>query len=124
MYAPAIETYRRQRVETASPMQLVRMLYDAMLDDVGDAKMALAEKDYAAAHNALVHAQKVVEELDRAVDLEKGGEIAINLKRLYDFLQRRLTYVNITKSMTALEDTEAVMEAMHSMWSGVPGWDL
>jgi flagellar protein FliS len=123
MYAPALETYRRQRVETASPMQLVRMLYDAMLEDAHDAKTALCDKDYAAAHNALVHAQKIVEELDRAVDLEKGGQIAVNLKRLYDFLMRRLIYVNITKSLTAMEDTQAVMEAMHNMWSSVPGWE-
>ncbi len=123
MYAPALETYRRQQIETASPMQLVRMLYDAMLDSTREAKSALQEKDYELANNRLLHSQRIVEELDGAVDEEKGGEIAYNLRRLYDFLLQRLTYVNITKSIAALEDTEAVMEEMHSMWSSVPGWD-
>jgi flagellar protein FliS len=124
MYAPALETYRRQRVETASPMQLVRMLYDAMLQDARDAHEYLADKDYPAAHNALIHAQRVVEELDKALNMEKGGEIACNLRRLYDFLLQRLTYVNITKSPSALDDTMGVMEQMYSMWSSVPGWEL
>ncbi|MBI5832351.1 MAG: flagellar export chaperone FliS [Armatimonadetes bacterium] len=124
MYAPALETYRRQRVETASPMQLVRMLYDTMLDCVRDAKYGLETQDHQMAHNNLLHAQRVVEELDRAVDVEKGGEIGHNLKRLYDFLSQRLTYVNITKSIPALEETEAVMSEMYDMWSVVPGWEL
>jgi flagellar protein FliS len=105
-------------------MQLVRMLYDAMLQSAGDAKSALEQRDYQTAHNHLIHAQRVVEELDRAVDEDKGGEIAGNLRRLYDFLVQRLMYVNITKSLSALEDTEAVMEAMYEMWSSVPGWEL
>lgn len=124
MYAPALETYHRQRVMTASPMQLVRMLYDAMLQSTREAKTALQSKDYTVAHNSLLHAQQVVEELDRAVDEAKGGEIAGNLRRLYDFLLQRLTYVNITKSVSALEDTETVMEEMYQMWSAVPGWEL
>ena len=124
MYAPALETYRRQQIETASPMQLVRMLYDAMLESVREAKVGLQEKNYELANNRLLHAQRIVEELDKAVDEKKGGEIAYNLRRLYDFLLQRLTYVNITKSLAALEDTEAVMEEMHAMWSSVPGWEL
>ncbi|NUQ01490.1 MAG: flagellar export chaperone FliS [Armatimonadetes bacterium] len=124
MYAPALETYRRQQVETASPMQLVRMLYDAMLQSTREAKVALEAKDYATANDRLQHAQRVVEELDHAVDEEKGGDIAHNLRRLYDFLVQRLIYVNITKSVNALEDTEMVMEEMHAMWSAVPGWEL
>ncbi|MBI2297894.1 MAG: flagellar export chaperone FliS [Armatimonadetes bacterium] len=123
MYAPALDTYRRQQVDTASPMQLVRMLYDAMLESTREAKAALTERDYERVHHRLLHAQRIVEELDHALDIERGGDIAGNLRRLYDFLIQRLTYVNITKSVSALEDTEAVMEEMHAMWSGVPGWD-
>ena len=124
MYAPALETYRRQRIETASPMQLVRMLYDAMLQSTREAKEALEARNYEKANDRLLHAQRIVEELDQAVDEEKGGEIAFNLRRLYDFLLQRLTYVNITKSLAALEDTEVVMEEMHAMWASVPGWEL
>lgn len=124
MYAPALETYRRQQVETASPMHLVRMLYDAMLQTTAEARSALEAKNYEAANDRLLHAQRIVEELDHAVDEEKGGEIAYNLRRLYDFLLQRLTYVNITKSLTALEDTETVMQEMHAMWASVPGWEL
>ena len=124
MYAPALETYRRQQVETASPMQLVRMLYDAMLQSTREARLAIESHDYEHANGRLLHAQKIVEELDHAVDEDKGGEIAYNLRRLYDFLLQRLTYVNITKSLSALEDTELVMEEMHSMWAAVPGWEL
>ncbi|MCC7492488.1 MAG: flagellar export chaperone FliS [Fimbriimonadaceae bacterium] len=124
MYAPALETYRRQQVETASPMQLVRMLYDAMLQATRDARVAIEQRDFEDANDRLLHAQRIVEELDHAVDEQKGGDIARNLRRLYDFLLQRLTYVNITKSLPALEDTEMIMEEMHSMWSTVPGWEL
>lgn len=124
MYAPALDTYRRQQVETASPMQLVRMLYDAMLQSVREARSALEARDYETSHHRLLHAQRIVEELEQAVDTDTGGEVALNLKRLYEFLGQRLTYINITKSIGALEDTEAVIEAMMEMWSAVPGWEL
>lgn len=124
MYAPVLETYRRQQVQTASPMHLVRMLYDAMLQTTAEARVALEQKNYDVANERLLHTQRIVEELDQAVNEEKGGEIAQNLRRLYDFLLQRLIYINITKSVTALEDTENVMQEMHAMWSAVPGWEL
>lgn len=124
MQAPALEMYRRQQVETASPMQLVRMLYDAMLQSTREAREALEARDYETTHHRLLHAQRIVEELDHAVDEDRGGDVAVQLRRLYDFLLQRLTYVNVTKSLAALEDTEVVMQEMHQMWSSVPGWEL
>lgn len=124
MYAPALDTYRRQQVETASPMQLVRMLYDAMIESAREAHTALEKRDYEEAHNRLLHAQRIVEELDQSLDLDRGGQVAVNLRRLYDFILQRLTYVNITKSLSALEDTLTIMEEMHAMWAAVPGWEI
>ena len=54
-------------------------------------------------------------ELANSLNMD-GGEIAINLKNLYDFVLERLIKAEINNSMDALNDAEKVMEILRGSW--------
>ena len=75
--------YARESVTTATPAQLVTMLYDRLVKDLNAAEQGLGARDIQASHVALIHAQDIVHELSSTLDTSvwKEGEA---LRRLYD----------------------------------------
>ena len=67
--------YAREAVTTASPARLVTMLYDRLVRDLDDAELAISLADPQAAHAQLRHAQDIVQELSRSLDVSRwdGG---------------------------------------------------
>src|SRR5690349_6890637 len=89
-------SYLSDAVLTASPQRLVVMLYDRMLLDLDRAHAAIASRDSAAAHDALVHAQAIVGELRAGLDTSMwpAGEA---LGAIYDYVLRLLVEANLRK---------------------------
>jgi flagellar protein FliS len=48
--------------------------------------------------------------------MEKGGEIARNLRGLYEYVLQRLLYANLNNDIAAIEDSEKVIETLKSGW--------
>lgn len=79
------QAYRESAVMTASPTQLVVMLYDGAGRFLRQA-VALQQEGRATEANApLARAQAIVEELLATLDVERGGEIATRLQAIYVF---------------------------------------
>ncbi|MBC7460836.1 MAG: flagellar export chaperone FliS, partial [Thermoleophilia bacterium] len=74
------DAYRVNAVETASPEQLTLMCYDGALRFMRRAAKALEDGDLAGANNATGRAQAIINELNVTLDMERGGEIARNLR--------------------------------------------
>ncbi|GBD00111.1 Flagellar protein FliS [bacterium HR17] len=113
------DAYLRQMVETATPVQLIGLLFRRGGELMDDAERALTEGRMDDAHFALTKAQQVVAELLNALDTEKGGDIAVNLRRLYTFVWERLLHANLRKSVEPLKDARQVWEQLSQLWSEV-----
>ena len=77
--------YKKKQVESASPLKLIIMLYDAALDQLNKASLALEDESpnrIEKYHNALIAAQNIITELIASLDMEAGGEVAKNLFKL------------------------------------------
>src|SRR5580698_8324071 len=85
-YSKAAVSYRRQEILTASPKRLVVIIYDHMLANLRRARMAIETKNIPARAEALTKANAAVIQLMVSTDLERGGEIAQQLRALYAFL--------------------------------------
>lgn len=111
--------YVAQAVTTASPAHLVTMLYDRLLVAVRRAGAELeidGPRNTELCHDELVRAQRIVEELRFGLDDEKGGEIAVSLRHLYDYCHERLLTVNMTKSPEGLSDVETIIAELRDVW--------
>ncbi len=81
-YSP--NAYRSSAVLTASPGQLVVMLYDGARRFLNQAAVAMGERDIPAAHNKLTRAEDIIRHLRNTLDMEQG-EIAARLQSIYTF---------------------------------------
>ncbi|MEW6522464.1 MAG: flagellar export chaperone FliS [Bacillota bacterium] len=109
------QTYRQLQVETASPAQLVVMMYDGALKAVKQAAAALQRRDLHQANSGLLQAQRIVLALQDAVD-GSAGELAAQLDSLYDYLYHNLVQANIRKDSESLEVVSGILETLRSAW--------
>ncbi|STD11892.1 Flagellar protein fliS [Dermatophilus congolensis] len=110
--------YAREAVTTATPAQLVVMLYDRFLKDLSTAETALGSNDIAATHSSLMHAQEIVRELRSSLDTSiwKEGE---SLARLYDWVLEELMAANLEKNATHVANARDVMQPLRDTWAEV-----
>jgi len=111
--------YLQQLVETATPVQLIGLLFRRGSELMDDAEAALNARDLERANDALVKAQRIVAELISSLDMEKGGEIAVNLHRLYTFVWERLLHANLRKAVGPLQEAKTVWKELQSLWEQV-----
>ena len=105
-YQAAGNAYRSSGVGTASPSQLVLMLYDGALAAIGRAEQAMVDLDAASidvVNAELTRAQDIVTELMLSLDHERGGDIATNLEAIYQYCLSLLTRANLSKRPDGLD---------------------
>ena len=115
-------TYRANSVLTASPGQLVLMLYDGALKAIG-----LARESFETVHEdprrievinqQLLKAQAILAELQNGLNLEAGGEFAQTMHRLYDYHTRRLLEANLRKQVEPVIEVERLVRELREAWA-------
>ena len=109
-------------VETADPHQLVAMLFEGLIQSVGRARASMARGDLAGKGEQIIKAVRILDEgLKPALNLEQGGEIAVNLSDLYAYCVMRLTQANLRNDDAALGDVLRVIEPLAQGWTQIGG---
>ncbi len=123
MLAPGYaRAYQTQSVLTASPGQLVLMLYDGALKFIGLAKEGFNLPDSNPRRFELINvnlqkAQNIIVELQGNLNREAGGELATTLDRLYDYYARRLFEANMQKRIEPIVEVERFIKELRDAWS-------
>jgi flagellar protein FliS len=102
-YSRQATRYRETEVLTATPGQLVVLLYDHLLVSLRRARSAMAVHDTELQSESLEKARNVLTELFVTLDRERGGEVAANLGALYSFLLGELVQVGIRSDAARLD---------------------
>lgn len=118
--------YRKVAAETsipdADPHRLVELLYDGLLSAVGAARSALGRGDIRAKCEHISTAVRIIDEgLTSGLNLETGGEIAANLKRLYDYCNMRLTTANARNDDAVLAEVIEIITPLALAWKQIRG---
>lgn len=102
---------------TARPDQLVTMLYDRLLQAIARAKDVLAsDGDLSTVHAELVLGQRILVELQVTLDTDRGGDLATNLARLYEYCIEKLVAANTSKNSDELAAAESVVREIRDAW--------
>ena len=114
------QAYRQTSTLTAPPGRIVLMLYDGTLRYLEAAMVGLTLNDPAESNmtvnNNLQKAQGIIRELNWVLDLDKGGELAATLSRLYDYFDRRLQNSNLTKTRTGIDEVIVLLTELRNSW--------
>ncbi|WP_159599299.1 flagellar export chaperone FliS [Agromyces humi] len=113
--ANRVNEYQRNAVLSASPTQLLTMLYDRLLLDLERARIAQEAADWAEASKQLIHAQDIVFELQSTlnVDAWSGGPA---LYALYDYVYRALVNANTSRDVKRTEEAISLLEPIRQSW--------
>ncbi|WP_313804910.1 flagellar export chaperone FliS [Cytobacillus sp.] len=108
------EAYQQNSVLTASPGELTLMLYNGCLKFLNQAKKAVQEKNIEAKHTNLSKAQNIISEL--MVTLNFDYDISNDMRRLYDYMNRRLIEANIKNDTEIISEVEELVTEFRDTW--------
>lgn len=111
-----VDEYRRTSANTASPVQLIVMLYDGALKFVEAGRKAMERHDFERQNTEITRAQKIVSELMACLDLKQGGEIAANLFGIYNFALNQLIEANVHDRPGPLENVKRLLSELRDAW--------
>lgn len=112
----AHQSYKTANIATADRGKLVIMIYDHCIKWTKKADEELTSNHMEPMVRAVQRVQNGLTELMCALDMEKGGEIAKNLFRLYEFYSRHLTMAIRNRSVQALRDVSGMMSVLREAW--------
>jgi len=115
-------TYQSQSVLTASPGQLVLMLFDGTLRFLALAKDGFEQPEsnphrFEQININLQKAQNIIAELQGSLNHEVGGEVSGILDRLYDYYSRRLFEANMKKRIEPVIEVERFIKELRDAWA-------
>ena len=102
--------YLARELSAASPAKRVAMLIDRAIGSLGEAVQAIERGDIQGRWNANQRATNIIETLWRTLELEKGGEIAANLEKLYSFMLNRLTQVDLKNDPAPAREVATLLD--------------
>ena len=117
-YARYSEVEVTTRVEGASPHGLVVILFDELLKALGT--MAAAERagDKARSFSVQSRALSMLHGLETGIDFDRGGEIALNLAKIYREARRLLGTYGDARGK-AIEDARAMIATISEAWTAI-----
>lgn len=113
---PYMNQYQNNMVKTASPEQLLIMLYDGAIRFVRQAREALVDGESLRKRELISRALAIISEFSNTLDREVGGEIAENLDALYAYMMQELTQANLTDDTGRLEVVEGLLVELRTTW--------
>lgn len=111
--------YKKRQIESATPAQLVVLLYDGAIDHLNKAEAALKREDakrIEVFHNHLIACQNIITELTISLDMDKGAEIAENLFRLYEYMNHQLVEANVKKEAEPIQQVRQLLGTLRQAW--------
>ncbi|MGZ8378625.1 MAG: flagellar export chaperone FliS [Gemmatirosa sp.] len=118
-YANQAARYRDAELASASPGQLVVMLFDKILLTLRRARLACEARKIEDRVELLLKANEMITELRISLDFEQGGAISQNLDALYAFSLRQLFEASRTGDVTKIDGVLRVMSELRDAFAQV-----
>ncbi|UCV19771.1 flagellar export chaperone FliS [Ferribacterium limneticum] len=121
MFSSPIASYRQIDVESdihgADPHRLIVLLFDGAESALHRAQACIVNNDNAGRSEAILKAIDIIlMGLSSSLNVEEGGELAQNLKALYDYMVSRLIHANLRKDPRAIREVQGLLGEISGAW--------
>lgn len=103
----------------ADPVELIQMLYRGALESIRGARESLAQGDAVARSRHISRASEIIAELMLSVNREQGGELAVNLIELYDYMIHLITQAHIEQKDKQLAEASQLLQTLLEGWDAI-----
>ena len=120
----AISAYQRIGVETsvgaADPYKLILMLFEGAQEALNRAKMHMQLNEIAEKGQMISKAIMIIDHgLKASLDMNAGGDLAIKLQALYDYMTHQLLVANIQNNVEKITEVNKLLSELHSAWKEI-----
>ena len=116
------QRYREMEVLSATPGELVLLVYDHLLASLLRARASIAAGDLEARARELGRARDAIAELLATLDRQRGGEVASQLAGLYAFFLKELTEIGVDPKVARLDRVIAMIRDLRDAFDAIkPG---
>jgi flagellar protein FliS len=117
----AINAYQAAQ-RTLPPLKVVVMLYDGILIRISRAADAARRGDYQKQFEYVMSATRIIDGLNRHLDMERGGQVAINLRETYEAVARCLfRSVGKESAAEACDRLVVAVRELRDAWAEIAG---
>lgn len=113
------KTYQRVEVQTSDPTKIIVMLYEGAIKNLNQAIGHFEAKRNEEGSGRVNKTLDIVHYLSSTLDFEKGGEIAQNLSKLYDYVRDTLALANINADAGGIRDSIKVLSELLEGWQAI-----
>jgi len=107
-------------VLAASPHKLIVMLFDGAIVAIGNAVQHMHNGDIANKGRSISHAISIIDNgLRASLDKQVGGEIALNLDALYEYMSHRLLIGNLNNQEEAFIEVQNLLRDLKGTWEAI-----
>jgi len=110
------QAYATTQISTASSVQVVVLLYDGAISSMKLAQEGMNALNFPDKARFLDRALRVVGELSASLNMEEGGSVATELRRLYEYVQFELTQANLKNEPGRLETPLRCLSSIREAW--------
>lgn len=103
----------------ASPVQLVLVLMDGLLDELARARGHIEARRFELKASSLEKCVGIINGLSSALDMDAGGEVVNNLARLYDYCAERLHRAGVALDVVIVDEVSRLLAQIRDGWQGV-----
>lgn len=118
-----VDAYRtidvKARVESASPGQLVVLLFEGLLRSLVEVRSAIVEKNFQKKGEKLSSAMNIVLTLRESLDDSVDSDLPHNVDLLYDYIQRKMIEINQTMDINSLDEIVDLVITLKSGWDQI-----
>lgn len=113
---PYLNQYRDNQILTASPEQILIMLYDGAIRFASLAQNCLNEGDMAGKGKYVGKVIAILAEFSSSLNYDIGPELAENLDALYSYMIGRLGHANINNDPGPIEEVKEMLIDLRQTW--------
>lgn len=110
------QQYKKTQVATVDRGRLIVLLYEGAISFLTKAKACLDESDIPGSNTLINRAQDILDELNASLNMDQGGDIAANLRRLYLFMGDQLVKAKVKGDMTCLDEVIRMLNTLNEAW--------
>ncbi len=103
----------------ASPVQLVIVLMDGLLDELARARGHVEARRYELKARSLDKCVAIINGLSSALETDTGGEVVQNLARLYEYSAERLYRAGVELDVTCVDEVSTLIQTLRAGWQAV-----
>lgn len=111
-----VSIYLEQEILSANGLQLVHIAYQEAINELRDARRNMAAKKIREKCSNLSRASALIGELLCSLDMDAGGEIAIRLKALYEYILGRILEANLKNLDEPLAQVISLLSTLDEGW--------